>query len=46
MTTVPSEIDVEAPISTAHRQRTQFEGFPALPSGTHDIRQPDDVTAR
>jgi len=45
MGTVEKDIEVDAPISVAYNQWTQFEQFPAFMSGVKSITQLDDRTA-
>ena len=44
MATIEATIDVEAPVSTAYDQWTQFEEFPQFMTGVLEVRQIDDKT--
>lgn len=41
--TVESSIEVNAPVSTAYNQWTQFEEFPKFMKGVREVRQIDDT---
>jgi uncharacterized membrane protein len=44
MTSVTQSIDVNAPVSTAYNQWTQFEEFPEFMDAVKEVRQLDDRT--
>lgn len=46
MATIERSIDVEAPVSTAYNQWTQFEDFPKFMEGIEEIKQFDDQRLR
>jgi uncharacterized membrane protein len=41
--TIEQEIEVEAPVSTAYNQWTQFEEFPSFMEGVDEVKQLDDT---
>ena len=42
--TIQADIEVEAPVSTAYNQWTQFEEFPLFMEGVDDVKQIDETT--
>src|SRR5918999_2274334 len=43
MSTIEQSIEVDAPLSTAYNQWTQFEEFPQFMDGVESVRQLDDT---
>src|SRR4030081_543818 len=43
MATLEKSIEVNAPVSTAYNQWTQFEDFPKFMEGVKEVRQLDDT---